>query len=156
MSGFLFSKFIKPDKSTYQNLLDLFLQLLNYTNGNANEALEWLNQLDREYELTNNSYGMGDFLEDLKQNGFIEDETPDGGFNITGKTEQVIRKRSLEEIFGKLKKGSNGNHKTPHTGSGDEWTSDFRAFQYGDGMESINYTDSFRNAHINFRCRKMI
>ena len=105
MRGFLFSKYIKPDQSTYQNLLDLFLQLLNHTNGNANEALEWLNQLDREYELTNNEYGMGDFIEDLKQKGFIEEKSEEGNFNITGKTEQVIRKRSLEEIFGKLKKG---------------------------------------------------
>jgi Ca-activated chloride channel family protein len=149
MNGFLFSKFIKPNKSAYQNLLDLFLQLLNYTNGDANEALEWLSKLDREYDLTNDKYGMGDFIEDLKQKGFIEERSEEGSFNITGKTEQVIRKRSLEEIFGKLKKGSTGNHKTPHTGVGDEWSSDYRPFQYGDGMESINYTDSFRNAHIN-------
>ncbi len=149
MRGFLFSKFIKPDKSTYENLLELFMQLLNYTNGNANEALEWLSQLDRKYDFTNNQYGMGDFIEDLKQKGFLEEQSEEGVFKITGKTEQVIRKRSLEEIFGKLKKGNKGSHKTPHTGIGDEWSSDYRAFQFGDGIENINYTDSFRNAHIN-------
>jgi len=149
MKGFLFSKYFKPDKSAYQNLLDLFLQLLNYTNGDANEALQWLNQLDREHQLTGDEYGIGDFIEDLKKEGFIEENPAEGRFEITAKTEQVIRKRSLEEIFGKLKRTTPGNHKTTHTGIGDEWSSDLRAFRYGDGTETINYTDSFRNAHIN-------
>jgi Ca-activated chloride channel family protein len=148
MRGFLFSKFIQPDRSAYQNLLDLFLQLLNFTSGDANEALEWLNQLDREYNLTNDQYGIGDFIEDLTREGYIEERTAEGEFDITGKTEQVIRKRSLEEIFGKLKKSDLGNHKTPHTGTGDELSSDFRSFRFGDGIENVNYTDSFRNAHI--------
>jgi Ca-activated chloride channel family protein len=149
MQGYLFSRYLKPDKSVYDNLLELFLQLLNYTSGDANEALQWLNELDREYKITDNEYGMGDFIRDLKDKGFITDENTPGQFEISSKTEQVIRKRSLEEIFGKLKKGKSGNHKTSYTGAGDEWGSDFRSFQFGDSLDSINYPDSFRNAHIN-------
>src|SRR5437016_2738521 len=99
MQGYLFSKYIKPDKTVYENLLELFLQLLNYTSGDAKEALEMLNELDREYEITNNEYGIGDFIRDLKDKGFITEENTPGEFSISSKTEQVIRKRSLEEVF---------------------------------------------------------
>ncbi len=68
---------------------------------------------------------------------------------MTGKAEQTIRKRSLEEIFGKLKKSKPGNHRTPQTGTGDERTPDKRPFRFGDTPENISYTDSFRNAQIN-------
>ena len=60
---------------------------------------------------------MGNFIDDLKKKGYIdENEQAKGEFKITPKTEQGIRKSALEEIFGKLKKSSTGNHRTPHTG----------------------------------------
>ena len=53
MIGFQFSNF-KPGegKSKFEQLLDLFMQLLTYTSGDVSEALQWLNELDKEYELT--------------------------------------------------------------------------------------------------------
>ena len=60
-------------KSKFEQLLDLFMQLLTYTNGDAEEALKWLNELDRQYKLTNESYGMGDFIDDLKENGYMQE-----------------------------------------------------------------------------------
>ncbi|MEI9957428.1 MAG: hypothetical protein WDM90_14300 [Ferruginibacter sp.] len=48
-----------------RNCWYLFLQLLTYTNGDFNEAMQWMNELDKEYKLTNNEYGIGDFVEDL-------------------------------------------------------------------------------------------
>jgi hypothetical protein len=32
-----------------------------------------MNQLDKEYEMTNQEYGMGDFIEELKDKGYIDD-----------------------------------------------------------------------------------
>jgi Ca-activated chloride channel family protein len=93
-------------KSKFEQLLDIFMQLLTYTSGNAAEALDWLNQLDNQYKLTDDEYGMGDFIDDLKQNGYLAENEQDGSFSITGKSEQTIRKKSLEEIFGKLKKAN--------------------------------------------------
>ena len=67
MRGFNFSKYNPNEnsKSPFEKLLDLFLQLLTYTNGDFNEAMQWLNELDKEYKLTTPDYGIGDFLEDL-------------------------------------------------------------------------------------------
>jgi len=147
-------RFIKYDadangKSRFEKLLDIFMQLLTYTNGDVNEALQWMNELDKQYQLTDSEYGMGDFIDDLKENGYIKDDTEKGQIIITAKSEQSIRKRSLEEIFGKLKKSRQGDHSTKKSGLGDEISPDHRPFQFGDMLEQIDFTESIRNAQIN-------
>jgi uncharacterized protein with von Willebrand factor type A (vWA) domain len=151
MKGYQFSLFDpnQQGKSSFEKLLDVFLQLLNYTNGDAAEALNWLTQLDKQYELTNEEYGMGDFIEDLKEKGYIDENNQTGQIQITPKTEQGIRKRSLEEIFGKLKKSKQGNHQTFKPGQGDEINPETRPFQFGDMLEQIDFVSSIRNAQIN-------
>ena len=150
MKGFQFTGF-RPEegKSTFEQLLELFIQLLTYTNGDVGEALQWLNQIDREYELTRPDYGMGDFIDDLKSKGYIDEDPGNGSIKITPKTEQGIRKRSLEEFFGKLKKTRQGNHQTFKPGGGDEQSPDTRPFRFGDQIEQIDFTESIRNAQIN-------
>ena len=151
MRGFNFSKY-DPDensKTDFEKLLDLFMQLLTYTNGDFGEAMRWMNELDKEHTLTNDEYGIGDFLEDLKDKGYIDENNETGVIKITSKSEQSIRKRSLEEIFGKLKKTRQGNHNTFKPGNGDEINPETRSFQFGDSMEQIDFTSSIRNAQIN-------
>lgn len=148
------NRFIKYDpnaegKSRFEQLLDLFMQLLTYTNGDVSEALQWMNELDKKYQLTDDEYGMGDFIEDLKKEGYIKDDNQTGQIIITAKSEQSIRKRSLEEIFGKLKKSKQGDHNTKRPGLGDEISPDHRPFQFGDMLEQIDFTESIRNAQIN-------
>ncbi|HVM88740.1 MAG TPA: VWA domain-containing protein [Puia sp.] len=151
MIGFHFGKFDpnQQGKSKFDQLLDLFMQLLNYTNGDVGEALQWMNQLDKEYKLTDDEYGMGDFIDDLKDKGYIDEKKQTGEIKITPKTEQGIRKRSLEEIFGKLKKTKQGNHSTFKPGLGDDINPETRSFQFGDLLEQIDFTESIRNAQIN-------
>jgi uncharacterized protein with von Willebrand factor type A (vWA) domain len=152
MIGYHFTKFDPADgqgKSTFEQLLDIFLQLLTYTSGDVSEALNWLTQLDKEYGLTNDEYGLGDFIDELKEKGYLEENKQDGTIKITPKSEQGIRKRSLEEIFGKLKKSRSGNHQTFKPGQGDEQNPDTRPYQFGDTVEQIDFTNSIRNAQIN-------
>lgn len=150
MIGFRFSQFSAPDQSAFDRLFDIFRQLLTYTSGDVREAISWLTELDKEYKLTDPDYGIGDFIRDLKDRGYIrEDNDANGGFSITPKTEQSIRSQALEKIFGKLKKGRQGNHSTRFTGSGDELGSDARPYQFGDGLEQISMLESFRNAQVN-------
>ncbi|MDE3125537.1 MAG: VWA domain-containing protein [Bacteroidota bacterium] len=137
------------EPSLFEQLLNVFIELLTYTNGNVAEALQWMNTLDKEYQFTSDQYGMGDFIEDLKKNGYLEENTAAGSFKITAKSEQTIRKKSLEEIFGKLKKSKTGNHSTFKLGQGDEINPETRPFQFGDLLEQIDFTQSIRNAQIN-------
>lgn len=153
MTGFRFTKYIPPNSegANFESLLKVFLQLLTYTSGDVAEALEWMNELDKEYNITSKDYGMGDFIEDLKAKGYIKDNDGDGsgGMRLTSKSEQAIRKEALEEIFGKLKKSGKGSHRTHFSGTGDEATSDRRSFEFGDKYEQIAMTDSLKNAQIN-------
>jgi uncharacterized protein with von Willebrand factor type A (vWA) domain len=151
MLGHRFIKFNPADnqQSLFEQLLNIFTQLLTYTSGDVAEALQWMNELDKQYQLTNPEYGMGDFIEDLKQNGYLQENTVTGNFDLTAKSEQTIRKKSLEEIFGKLKKTKSGNHITFKPGQGDEINPETRPFQFGDMLEQIDFTQSIRNAQIN-------
>jgi len=151
MKGFQFAGFDEnaDGRSKFEQLLDIFMQLLTYTSGDVSEALDWMNQLDKQYGLTDDAYGMGDFIDDLKENGYIKENDQTGEIKITGKSEQTIRKRSLEEIFGKLKKSRQGNHNTFKPGQGDEISPDHRPYRFGDMVEQIDFTESLRNAQIN-------
>ncbi|TKC12222.1 hypothetical protein FA048_00970 [Pedobacter polaris] len=149
MRGFEFSKFLPKDlpKGGFDELLKLFTELLNYTAGDAGETLAWMNELDKQYKFTNNEYGMGNFIDDLKEKGYLKDEN--GEVKITAKTEQTIRKSALEEIFGKLKKAGKGNHNSNISGIGEEKNADRREYSFGDSLDQIDMTASIQNAQIN-------
>ena len=149
MKGYQFSKFLPNElpKGGFDELLKLFTQLLNYTAGDAGEALAWMNELDKQYKFTNSDYGIGDFIEDLKEKGYLREEQ--GEVKITAKTEQTIRKSALEEIFGKLKKTGKGNHNSNISGIGEEKNADRREFNFGDSLDQIDMTASIHNAQTN-------
>lgn len=152
MSGYRFSKFTPPPDqagSDFDKLLKVFMQLILITSGDVAEALQWLTEVDRQYKLTKGDYGIGDFIEDLKKNGYITDETPKGEFKLKAKSEQSLRQSALEEIFGKLKKTKSGEHNTHYSGRGDEQTTEKRDYEFGDTLDQISVTDSLRNAQIN-------
>ncbi|MGY3054606.1 Ca-activated chloride channel family protein [Pedobacter sp. UYEF25] len=151
MRGFRFSDYVPSDapKGGFDELLKLFSELLNYTAGDADEALSWLNELDKQYKITNNDYGMGDFIDELKDKGYLTEDNKTGEIKITAKTEQTIRKSALEEIFGKLKKSGRGNHNSNQSGIGEEKNADRREYNFGDSLDQIDMTASIHNAQIN-------
>ncbi|MBC8644450.1 hypothetical protein H9W95_11365 [Flavobacterium lindanitolerans] len=150
--GFLFKKYEAPDLSPFDKLFEIFKELITHTSGDFDEAIDWLRELDKEYKLTDSSYTIDDFIEDLKKKGYIREEIKDdgsGGLAITSKTERAIRQQALEQIFGNLKRSGSGNHKTKYSGSGDEHTGEFREFHFGDSLERISLTESLKNARVN-------
>ena len=151
-SGYIFTPFEAPEQSPFDRLFDIFSELITHTSGDVDEALDWLNILDKEYSLTSDEYTMDDFIEDLKKKGYLREEIqPDGNgqLAITAKTERVLRKNALDQIFGKIRKSGTGNHKSKKSGQGDELTGEFRDFQFGDSIENISITESLKNAQIN-------
>ena len=159
-SGFVFKKYKAPYQSPFDKLFEIFKELITYTSGDFDEAIDWLRHLDKEYELTAPDYTIDDFIEDLKNKGYIREEIdPSGdgevegdGYNrltITAKTERAIRQQALDHIFGKIKRSGAGNHKSKGVGLGDEHTGDFRAYQFGDALDKVSMTESLRNAQIN-------
>ena len=158
--GVTFSKHIPKDVSDFDRVFGVFKELLTHTSGDIEEAFEWLNTLDKEYNIFNENYTLENFEDDLKKRGFIkEDIDPDAdksgngtgkGKNIlTAKLESALRDYALNQIFGKLKKSGLGNHSTKKTGLGDERDGDNRSFQFGDDLSRVNMTESLKNAQIN-------
>ncbi|MER3373615.1 MAG: VWA domain-containing protein [Allomuricauda sp.] len=165
--GFRFTTYEAPDQTPFEKLFEIFQELITHTSGDVEEALDWLRELDKEYELTDDDYTIDDFIEDLKAKGFIREEfdmddreggegeegDEDGGgpgsLSITAKLERMLRQRALDQIFGKLKRSGAGNHRTGKSGRGDEHTGDFREYRFGDSLEHISMTESLRNAQIN-------
>ena len=150
--GFVFKNYQAPDLSPFDKLFPIFKELITHTSGDFDEAIDWLRQLDQEYQLTDENYTIDDFIDDLKKKGYIRDELKDdgsSGMGITAKTERAIRQQALDQIFGSLKRAGAGNHKTKQAGNGDEHTGEFREFRFGDGLERISLTESLRNAQIN-------
>lgn len=161
--GFRFATYEAPEQSPFEKLFDIFQELITHTSGDVDEALDWLRELDKEYELTDENYTIENFIEDLKARGFLREEFEDGAgdgdkqegegdggnLSITAKMERLIRQRALDQIFGKIKRNGSGNHKTGKSGQGDERTGEFRAYRYGDGLDHISMTESLKNAQIN-------
>mgnify|MGYP000341868514 FL=1 len=158
--GFTFSKHIKKDVSDFDRVFGVFKELLTHTSGDIEEAFEWLNTLDAEYNIFNDNYNLEDFEEDLNKRGYIKKDTSTdklksgngkgNGKNIlTAKLESALRDYALNQVFGKLKKSGLGNHRTSKTGIGDERDGENRSFQYGDDLTTVNMTESLKNAQIN-------
>jgi Ca-activated chloride channel homolog len=131
-------------RPAFDRLMDVFQQLLQFTAGDAAEALDWLTKLDRQHGLTDDEMGIGDFIEELKRRGYLEEQG--GQVRITPRTERSLRQRSLEEVFGQLRKGGKGRHKTPYAGSGEERLSETRPWQFGDDPGRIDVTSTMSNA----------
>jgi hypothetical protein len=95
MLGYRFSHYTPPpeqSKSDFEKLLKIFMQLVLITAGNVAEALQWLTELDKQYKLTNDQYGIGDFIDQLKREGYITESGPNGE-NITPFTQVAMESK---------------------------------------------------------------
>jgi Ca-activated chloride channel family protein len=151
MAGFRFTNFQATTQSKFDELFKLFRQLITHTSGEVKEAIDWMRELDKEYGLTDEDYTIDDFVEELKKRGYLREKNDGGGgMAITAKTEQAIRENALEYIFGKLKKGASGNHKSKFSGrNGEENSDELRAFEFGDSPQSIEMVESLKQAQVN-------
>jgi len=150
--GFVFKTYEANTQSPFEKLFEIFKELITHTSGDFDEAIDWLRSLDKEYKLTDDTYTIEDFIEDLKKKGYIKEEIKGDGKGatiITSKTERAIRQQALNTIFGKIKRSGAGNHKSKSPGIGDEHTGDFRAYQFGDSLDKVSMTESIKNAQIN-------
>ena len=74
LNGILFSSYNEEEKSLFEKLLSIFKELITHTSGDVDEALDWLKQLDEEYKITNESYTLENFIQELKDKGYISSD----------------------------------------------------------------------------------
>ena len=151
-TGFVFESFKPEDQSPFDKLFEIFKELITFTSGDFDETINWMRELDKEYNLTNDDYTIDDFVEDLKKKGYIKQKIDPKGTTettLSAKTEQALRKKALDQIFGKIKKTGKGNHKTKKQGLGDEPSGELRNYTFGDTLDKISVTESIKNAQLN-------
>ncbi|MEL0262657.1 MAG: hypothetical protein VW933_04800, partial [Flavobacteriaceae bacterium] len=150
--GWLFGSHQAKAQSPFERLFEIFKELIIHTSGDFDEAIDWLRELDKEYALTDESYTIDDFIEELLQKSYIRQEIrPDGqgtDYNLTPKTEKFLREHALKQLFGKLRKSKRGNHQTKYSGASEERSGDQRPYQFGDTLDKIALTESIKNAQI--------
>jgi Ca-activated chloride channel homolog len=151
--GYRFSEYTPKDGegTPFERLLKIFQELLLHTSGDVTEAISWLTQLDKEYKLTKPDYGIADFIQQLIDEGYLQQQTPaeGSGMGLSAKMEMGLRQKALEDIFGTLKKSKRGSHSTSFGGRGDEMTSDMKPYEFGDPLENLAVTETMKNAQIN-------
>jgi Ca-activated chloride channel homolog len=152
MIGWKFTDYKAEEGQTpFERLLKLFQEILIHTSGEVSEAISWLTQLDKQYNLTTPEYGIGDFIKELEDLGLLSrpEQNPDGQPGLTKKMEIGLRQKSLDDIFGDMKKAKTGKHNTNFTGRGDEHTSDVKPWEFGDPLDQLAISNSLKNAQIN-------
>ena len=151
-TGLSFTRHQKKVQTPFERLFEIFKELITHTSGDFDEAIDWLRELDKEYKLTDEDYTIDNFIEDLLKKSYIKQNNQKGdngeGLSLTPKTEKLLREHALKQIFGKLKKSKSGNHKTQKIGQGEDNTGEYKAYQFGDPLEKIDITQSFKNAQI--------
>lgn len=144
---FIYSKWNESsltDEQRLEKLINLFSYILLQTNGDVNEALDWMNQLDEQYNFFDENMSYTEFVDKLKERGLI-DET-DGMFTLTPKGEMKIRQDSFKEIFGNMKRSPEGFHESPLSGKGIERNNTTKKYQFGDQPQNIDTTQTLSNA----------
>lgn len=138
----------KNKKSPFDTLMNLFQELLTISGGDVSKALRWLNQIDEEYNITDqfkDDYGLGDFIDEAKERGYIRFDDEQQVMIPTNKTNRSIRSKALEDIFSKLQKGAAGSHKTSFTGKGLEHQPETRNWKSGDDISHMDSTGTMMN-----------
>lgn len=131
------------DEQRLDKLFSLFSYLLIQTNGDVNEALDWMSQLDGQYHFFDESLSFSDFIDKLKEKGFIDEN--DGMYTLKSKGSIRVRQDAFKEIFGNLKKSAEGFHETPMSGKGVERNHQNKKYQFGDQPFNIDTTQTLSN-----------
>jgi len=147
----------EPDEFSEQKRTEQLIQLFNYlllqTNGDVDQALQWLRYLAKRFDLFGPNGSWRKFVEYLKEQGLVqqsrkggEGENGEVSYTLTSKGVRRIREESLDAIFSSLRKSFTGTHPIPQEGKGVERLSETRAFQFGDPPSNIDFPTTISNA----------
>jgi uncharacterized protein with von Willebrand factor type A (vWA) domain len=128
---------------TVQDLKRLFDELVLRTAGNAEEALRWMNELQRR-GYVGADVDLERFAGALEKAGVIRVERHRR--NLTPRGLRDLRRSSLDLMFRNLRGGPGGEHRTPSTGEGGERLPETRPWRFGDAVGSIDGTGTLREA----------
>jgi Ca-activated chloride channel family protein len=126
----------------WASLQALFRHLLLQTNGDVEQALRAMRRL-QEMGYLDASVDLDAFRASLERDRIIDASR---GFPVlTPKGEGMIRREALNEVFGSLRRGGFGEHRTPHAGEGGERLPETRPYRFGEDLRLLDLGRTFRN-----------
>jgi len=128
-----------------QDLRKIFDYLLVATDGDVDEALRQMEELNGRFGFFDDGMTAQDFEDRLLEDGAIQ-EDDSGGFQLTRRGERGIRRSALDRIFTRMKSGRPGDHRTPVEGSGGDNLSETRQWKFGDEAFDIAVNPTLENA----------
>ncbi|MCP4728040.1 MAG: hypothetical protein GY863_23580 [bacterium] len=129
---------------TFNDLLNIFNQLVLKLSGDVEETLTWMMRLNERYGFFRDQKEFEEFRDRLEEEGYIKKIREQ--FTLTSKGGQRIRKDSLNKVFSGLRPGTVGNHPVQKSGSDIEKLSETRPYQFGDNLSNLDITGSMHNA----------
>lgn len=132
-------------KELLERLLSIFNQLLLQTDGDVDQALQILEQLDRRYGIFQGRLTIEDFKRFLERERTVA-RRPDGRRVLTRKGERGLRVSAFDTIFSTLARDIEGEHRVDDLGPGNERLAETRPYEFGDAVHSIEPTQSISNA----------
>jgi uncharacterized protein with von Willebrand factor type A (vWA) domain len=152
MVGTLFSKYIAnndSDEWDFDRIRDLFLELILHTSGDIEESFDWLNEIGQNNKIFDEDYSFEDFKNDLITSGFFQPEGKGSpGMKLSAGTEKLFRQKAFEQIFGKVKRSSIGNHNSNKLGTGSDQGDGLRPFAFGDNPAHIDFSTSLQQGEM--------
>jgi len=155
MYRFQYSRFdeqLMQSLARFDGLLQLFNYLLLKTDGDVEQAMEWMRRLLergilQRLGLAENEAELEAFFNELKRQEYVKQDPSGSGQLVLGaRGERGIRKDALRLIFEGLKKGGFGDHGIVHDGQGQDPLPELRPFSWGDDLRTIDFNRSFQNA----------
>jgi uncharacterized protein with von Willebrand factor type A (vWA) domain len=142
-----YSRWTEISKTDEQRLQDM-IRLLNFltlkTNGDVQEAIEWLQELAKQHGIFDEELSLKDLIDKMKEMGLVEEVN--GIPNLTTRGMKKIRQDALLQIFSSLKKAPYGSHELPNTGQGVDRLSETKPWAFGDQPTNIDLTATLSNA----------
>ncbi|MBL8115213.1 MAG: VWA domain-containing protein [Acidobacteria bacterium] len=129
---------------TYEQLLQLFLDLVSRSGGDVDQALEWMKQLQAR-GLISDEIDLESFRDALEKQGLVSRDG-EGNLVLAGPGERRIRRQALEEIFTSLSKAGGGFHAIPRAGTGNEPLPETRPYEFGDDPARLDGIRTVANA----------
>ena len=128
--------------SKNQRMDALFRQLMQMFDGDIEEALRQLGEFTKQNR-QQLGFDADDFEERLREQRIITGDP--GERKLTAKGRQNLRSGALDQVFGKLRPGSVGDHAVTCPGVQGEASGAVRPWQSGDGSEDLAYGESWLN-----------
>ncbi len=126
------------------DLSKLFNELLLASGGDAEQAMQWMRELQERGYLSPD-IDLDAFFDELERQQVLGRDG-EGQVTLTGIGERRLRRSAFEEIFTSLSKGAAGYHPTRGHGEGVERLPETRAWEFGDDLHRIDTVQSIRNA----------